>query len=79
VISRVIVKCSEHERLTGEYETVQNELKTAHEAIMNALGLSCRQAARPVVSLAQKKFEACRLALRLHERDHNCGALNASV
>jgi hypothetical protein len=73
------VKCSEYERLTCEYEMAQGELKTAHDAMMNALGLACRGAARPVVITAQKKFEACRLALRLHERDHDCVALSASV
>ncbi len=58
----------------------EQDFQQAQELLKEAIKVSEARIARVALRLAMKKREACRLALKFHERDHGCSfAVSASA
>jgi hypothetical protein len=74
-----IPMCIESARLLREYEDAKREFLAAHDALMDEPLPVPRLLLRKAASAVQKKREACRIALRVHEINHGCAAAGVSA
>jgi hypothetical protein len=75
----VPLRCREHERLSFACGDAIRGFQAAHEELMSDPAHAPRQLAREAVRTAQRKKEATRIALLMHESDHKCFAAVASA
>ena len=71
--------CGELVRQMRECGMAERDFRLAQESMMVAINSEAAQVAHATLRLAMKKREACRLALKFHERDHGCAAISASA
>jgi hypothetical protein len=72
--------CVELVRQIRECGIAEQDLQHAHELMMKAIRSKEAKIARVALRSAVKKREACRRALKFHERDHGCSlAASASA
>ena len=71
--------CAELVRQIRECGMAERDFLNAQEFLKDAIRSADARIARVALRLAMKKREACRLALKFHERDHGCATASASA